>query len=669
MRTRLNFVLFFFGLLFLTLFFRAAFLQIIPDDRLKKLQTRLFQTTVHLDPRRGAITDRHGRDLAISFSAQSLYADPQLIKEPRRTSRMLGKILGAAPQMIYAKIKDPSRRFVWIQRKIDPSQVKKIKELEIQGLGFIDDWKRVYPNDGLLSQTLGFVNSEGKGLEGLELAYQSLLEGDPMKVAVRRDARGRPLMTDSLLFTEHPEGKEVRLTIDSEMQFQLETELANAVAEFDADGAVGIILDAKTSAIRAMASNPSYDLNAVQSSPPDHRRNRVVTDAFEPGSTMKSFVVAKGLKEKILQPNTKYFCENGVMKIGKRIIREAETSHNFGHLTVTEILAKSSNIGTTKIAFQLGAERLREAYLEFGFGDRTQIDFPGETRGILHNLPWNPHLLSNISFGHGMTASPLQIANAYAALVNGGNLNKPYLVESIKDQESGKAQAFPAQLIRKVLTPQESNQMRMMLAAVTAEEGTGKSARVKGFIVGGKTGTAQKVNPKSRGYLPGAYISSFAGFIPAQDPQFVIYVAIDHPKKAFYGSTVAAPLFARLAGFAARREGLPPSEPLLSPPSSRRNLAGSATPSESSVIGKKKIDSTIAELPESDISKKAKAALQDGASLVMPTVLNQPLREALHRLQPLNKPVEIKGSGRVSDVWPLPGQSLEGVDKIIIQLE
>ena len=640
MKTRLNVVLIFFGFLFLTLFFRAAFLQVIPNERLKKLQTRLFQTTVHLDPRRGAIVDRHGRDLAISFSAQSVYADPQLIKEPRRASRVIGKILGVAPQTLFAKIKDPSRRFVWIQRKLDSSRVKQLKQLNIAGIGFVDDWKRVYPNDGLLSQTLGFVNSEGKGLEGLELVHQSLLEGDPMKVAVRRDARGRPLMTDSLLFTEHPEGKEVKLTIDSEMQFQLETELANAVAEFDADGAVGVILDAKTSALRALASNPTYDLNDLSNSVALHRRNKVITDAFEPGSTMKSFVIAAGLKEKILQPNTKYFCENGSMRVGNRIIREAEASHTFGNMTVTDILAKSSNIGTTKIAFQLGPERLREVYKEFGFGDRTQIDFPGETRGILHQLPWTPHLLSNISFGHGMTASPLQIANAYAALVNGGKLNRPYLVDSIKDPETSKSIVFRPELVRQVLTDQESTQMRMMLSAVTGDGGTGQSARVKGFIVGGKTGTAQKVNPNSRGYLPGAYISSFVGFIPAHDPQFVIYVAIDHPKKAFYGSTVAAPLFARLAGFAARREGLSPSEPLLSPSSRSKKL--------SSVIDKD-------ENPHS--------------SSMMPAVMNLTLREALQRLQPLNRPLEIKGTGRVSDLWPLPGQSLEGVEKIIIQLE
>ena len=640
MRTRLNLVLIFFGFLFLTLFFRAAYLQIIPNERLKKLQTRLFQTTVHLDPRRGAIVDRHGRDLAISFSAQSIYADPQIIKEPRRVSRLLGKVLGVSPQALYVKLKDPARRFVWIQRKVDPSRVKQLKELNIQGLGFVDDWKRVYPNDGLLSQTLGFANSEGKGLEGLELVHQGLLEGDPMKVSVRRDARGRPLMTDALLFTEHPEGKEVKLTIDSELQFQLETELASAVAEFDADGAVGVILDAKTSAVRALASNPSFDLNDIANSSPSHRRNKVITDAFEPGSTMKSFVIAAGLKQKILQPNTKYFCENGLMKIGDRTIREAETSHSFGNLTVTEILAKSSNIGTTKIAFQLGAENLRKVYQDFGFGERTFIDFPGETKGILHSLPWNPHLLSNISFGHGITASPIQIANAYAALVNGGFLNKPYLVESVKDPETSESKHFTPELLRKVLADQESKQMRMMLSSVTAEGGTGQAARVKGFIVGGKTGTAQKVSPNKRGYMPGAYISSFVGFIPANDPRFVIYVAIDHPKKAFYGSTVAAPLFARLAGFAARREGLPPSELLLSSSSRSRKISSSID----------KVDSST-------------------SSSVMPSILNLPLREALHILQPLNKPLEVKGSGRVSDLWPQPGQNLDGIEKIIIQLE
>lgn len=649
MISRLQFVFLFFGFLFVVLFFRATFLQVVPNEKLKKLQTRLFQTTVHLDPRRGAITDRHGRDLAISISTQSLYADPQMLKEPRRTSRRLAKVLGISHTNLYSKIKDPTKRFVWIQRKLNSELVGKVKALGIAGLGFVEDWKRVYPNDSLLSQTIGFVNSEGKGLEGLEFAYQEKLEGDSKKVSVRRDARGRPLMTESLLFTEHPEGKEIQLTIDSELQFNLESELAAAMKEFEAEGAVGVILDAQTSAIRAMAAYPSFDLSQSMNAQTQYRRNRALTDTFEPGSTMKSFVIAKALKEKILQPKTKYFCENGTMKIGKRTIREADASHHFGNITVTEILARSSNIGTTKIAFQLGEKKVREGYLEFGFGARSEVDFPGEARGILHELPWNQHLLSNISFGHGMTASPLQIANGYAALINGGKLNRPYLVQAIIDPENGKKEEVSPSLIREVLTPQDSAQMRMMLAAVTADDGSGKAARVNGFIVGGKTGTAQKVNPNSRGYLEGAYISSFAGFIPAHAPQFVIYVAIDHPKKAYYGSTVAAPLFSRLAAFAARREGIPPSEPMshtLSQSAEKRSPAH-----------------------EAGVEKIAKNASKDENVQIMPPILKQSIREALLQLQPLDIKIEIRGEGKVSDVWPAPGESLTGVEKIMIRLE
>lgn len=622
---------------------RATFLQIIPNERFQKLQSRLFQTTVHLEPRRGAIVDRNGRDLSISVSTQSLYADPKIIIAPKSTSRKLAKIISVPSETIYKKIQDRTKRFVWLERKLSAETVSKIRALNIAGLGFVEDWKRIYPNDSLLSQTLGFVNSEGQGLEGLELAYQEKLQGDSRKVSVRRDARGRPLMTDSLLFTEHPEGQEVQLTVDSEMQFNLESELQNVMKEFDAEGAVGVILDAKTSAIRAIAAAPFYDLNRIRSSPLSERRNKAVIDTFEPGSTMKTFVIAKALKEKNLQPNTKYFCENGKMKIGNRTIREADASHHFGNLTVSEILARSSNIGTTKIAFQLGAEKLREGYQEFGFGSRLGVDFPGEARGILHQLPWREHLLSNISIGHGITASPLQIANAYASVVNGGQLHRPYFVQALKNAETGDITQTQPELLRQVLTPQESSQMRMMLAGVTAQGGSGFAARVNGFIVGGKTGTAQKVNPNARGYLPKAYISSFAGFIPAHDPQYVIYVAVDHPKKAYYGSTVAAPLFSRIAAFVARREGMLPSEPL-----SDQFL------SQPGVI-QKPLD--------------LQPVMTKTSGPIMPSILKSSLRGALHQLRPFGVEIEIRGEGQVSQVWPEPGESLEGVKKVKIQLE
>jgi cell division protein FtsI (penicillin-binding protein 3) len=245
--------------------------------------------------------------------------------------------------------------------------------------------------------------------------------------------------------------------------------------------------------------------------------------------------------------------------VNNRIIREAEADHEFGILSMNEVLAYSSNVGTAKLAFLLGEDRLRGMLAEFGFGQRTHVDFMGETTGVLHSESWNKHLLANISFGQGVAVTALQIANAYAAIANGGVLHKPYIIQSIRDTESGALKEFQAQEVRRVLTPEESASMRIMLSGVTAPGGTGVNANVEGYMVAGKTGTAQKADSNGRGYLPGAYISSFAGFVPATDPKFVIFVMVDHPtENSYYGSQVAAPIFSRLASYAVRRAGIAP---------------------------------------------------------------------------------------------------------------
>ncbi len=550
----MTFVIGLYVVLFGALLFRATFLQIIPHQRLNHLKERQFQSTIQIEPRRGVIYDRNGRELAVSIPVQSVFADPKIIKNRKLVAKQLAPVLGVSRESIMAKLKDKDKRFIWLQRRLSEEAAGQIKKMAIFGIGFVEEWKRIYPNDNLFSQTLGFVNSEDHGISGLELSHDKLLRGDEKNIRIKRDARGRPLASESFLFTEPPEGEHLTLTVDSEIQFALESELQRAVNDFHAESATAVILDAQTSAIRAMGSFPTFDPNLKSAAKPEMMRNRGVTDAFEPGSVMKTFVIAKGLKEGTLNPEKVYFCENGVMRIGKRVIREAEASHNFKSLSVRDILGFSSNIGTTKIAFELGAEKVRDGYLEFGFGQRTKIDFPGETKGILHELPWTDHLLSNNSFGHGMTASALQIANAYAAIVNGGYLNKPYLIEKGVEQPEIRQEAA------RVLSEEQSNMMREMLVAATQDKRTGTQARIEGFEVGGKTGTAQKVSPNTKGYIPGGYISSFAGFFPAGQPKYVIYVMVDYPKKAYYGSQVAAPVFARLASYMARKDSLVPEK-------------------------------------------------------------------------------------------------------------
>jgi len=624
---------------------RAAYLQFLPNDRLNSLQARQFQTKVTLQSRRGAIVDRNGRDLAMSAAAYSLYADPKIIENRKAAAKKLSKVLNQPYETVYAKIKDGNKRFIWIQRMMEQAQADEVKSWGIRGLSFVEEWRRVYPNENLLSQTLGYTGIEGEGLEGLELKFEKSLKGNDKKVSVRRDARGRPLINDGLMFIENPDGNELRLTVDYEMQYSLETELVRAVNEFDAESAVGVILDAKTSAVLALASAPTFDVNKATKTAAEVRRNRVVTDAFEPGSTLKTFVIASALKENLVQPNTKFYCENGSFKVGDKVIREAESHEKFKDLTVSEILAKSSNVGTTKIAFKMGPERLRQGLLDFGFGSKSGVDLPGEARGLMQGLPWRPHLLSNISFGHGVATTPLQIANAYAAIANGGILNTPYIIQSVRDGETGEVSETEPKQLRRVLTTEQAAQMRAMLLGVTTM-GSGQNARVDGFMVAGKTGTAQKVNPQGRGYLKGAYISSFAGFIPANDPRFVIYIAVDSPRKSYYGATVAAPIFARVASYAVRKEGVAP-----------------LMMAEQSVI--RKNSRSMATVANKPIAKANSAAVAQSAEATVapetegiPNLLNLSTREVLRRLSGKDLKVKFVGQGVVHEVFPAAGSSL-----------
>ncbi len=621
---------------------RAAYLQFLPHEKLNALQARQFETVVTLPARRGSIYDRNGKELAMSSPAYSLYADPKMIKDKKAVAKRLAQITGVSAKEIFQKIKDKSKRFVWIDRLLSASSAEDVREMKTKGLGLVEDWKRVYPNDQLLGTTLGFVGKEGQALEGVELHYDKILRGEKKKVSMRRDARGRPLIQDGLLFTETPQGKEMKLTIDADLQYFVETELASAVHKFEADGGWVVVLDAKTSAIRALSSLPNFDPNKPQNSNSQERRNRSVTDTFEPGSTLKTFVIAQAIENKMIKPNTKIFCENGSFRIGKRVIHEAEKDHAQGTISVTDVLAYSSNIGTSKIALMMGDQKLKEAYNSFGFGQKNGVDLPGEAKGIMVPLPWRDHLLANISFGQGITASPLQIANAYAAIANGGMLNQPYIVESITDVETNETIVTEMKPIRRAISNETASQMRLMLANATSENGTGGAARVPGYYVGGKTGTAQKVKTNGRGYIPGGYIGSFAGFIPANEPQLVIFVGIDHPRKGYYGAQVAAPVFSRIASYAVRRDGVTPE--LLT----------------ENTISKVKEESLAEKFLNTDkiVTMKKTSEKKEDLTAIAPNLKALSVREVLAKAAEQKIEVRLVGEGRVESTWPDAGQSL-----------
>lgn len=665
---------------------RAARLQFLPHEQLESRYEKIFQTTVKLEPRRGSIYDRKGRELAVSIPARSLFADPAEITEPRRAARQLGAILKLNPSQLEKRFRESSRRFLWVARKLDQDVVDRIEDLNLKGFSFVEESRRIYPNDKLLAPILGMTGLESQGLEGLELKLDHLLSGETKKFRVRRDARGRPLMVDGKTFIQPPEGAEVFLTIDSEIQHELEKELDTVTEEFSADQAFGVIMEPQTGEIVAMGMSPGFDANKSAKTPLERRRNRTVSDTFEPGSVLKTFSIAAALEEGLIQPNTRIDTEGGKMKVGDRWIRESEANHNWQSLTVSEVLAFSSNVGTTKIALKLGDQKLRRYMDLFGFGQKTGIELPGEAKGSLLPLPWRDHLLSNISFGQGIAVTPLQVAAAYAAIANGGIWREPTLIRGRRDSEkeeltpvcpsAPEKEKCEGNRARVVVRPETAQALRLLLAGVTADGGTGLNARVEGFPVGGKTGTAQKVAPDGKGYLQGAYISSFAGFLPVNDPKYVIYIVVDHPKnRSYYGSQVAAPVFSRMSTFISRLEGWAPI--LLA----EKNLIQA----NESKTGQKKLGKTSLKRSPAEaealtpyrsprpfaepLSESAVQELRGLASGKVPNFQNLTLREVMETLRGQDVELRVQGSGVVHQSWPKSGEDWQKKRRLVLQLK
>ncbi|MDE0152040.1 MAG: penicillin-binding transpeptidase domain-containing protein [Bdellovibrionales bacterium] len=611
----------------LLLWFKGARLQLFPDDQVIRTKKNLFEKVVTIKPRRGIIYDRYGRELALSVSSHSLFADPSLIKNSFETADKLSRLMKIPRSRILKKIRNKKRRFVWIKRHVSDKEKERVLSWDIHGLGFIEEPKRVYPNETLMSQVLGFTGADGRGLEGLELFYDELLSGTEQKIVTPRDARGRPLFIDGGVFINKSRGSDIYLTIDSDLQFVLERELDTAIKSFKARSAMGLILNAQTSEILALAHSPNFNPNKPFRYSSEVYRNRIAADSFEPGSTFKTFIAAVALKENIL-PHTMFDGGDGQLKIGKHTIREAEADHKYKKISVSKMLAVSSNVGAAVLALKLTDQVLYPSLTEMGFGEKLEVDFPLEGKGALQELPWRDILTANVGFGQGVSATPLQMSAVYTAIANGGLLKKPYILHSTIHLGGQKKKAKESSVIRKIFTKEQSELLTFMLTQAVSQEGTGFRARIEGFLTAGKTGTAQKTDPKKRGYAQGKYISSFIGFVPADHPHFVIYIAVDEPTTKFYGSTVAAPVFSAVGSYAVRRAGIPPSfveEP---------NILTSAETPVKPVINEK-------------VSKEK-----------TPNFVGLSLREAFQTANKFNVKLKVKGSGLVRSSIPFSGESL-----------
>ncbi len=550
-RVRILLVAACFVLFFSVLALRALDLQVLQHDELSQIAQREFKRQVEFTSRRGVILDRNQEELAVSLDTDSVYARPLQMEDINQASVRLAAAMEDDKQRILKSL-NGEKRFVWLARRINPAAARAVKEMQLKGVGITVEPKRFYPYSTLACHVLGFTGTDAKGLEGLEMRYNSELTGTNRTADSLRDALGRTIHLNPDEFVDLPEGDHLLLTIDKYLQYQAEKILAAAVARHQAKGGQAIVMVPQTGEILAMASVPVFNPNMFSSYPVTTYRNRVVTDAFEPGSTFKMFVVAAALNQGTISRNQKFFCENGRWQIAGRQIRD---THEYGELTMSEIIKFSSNIGAAKLGQMVGSETLNQTFRAFGFGQLTEIDLPGESRGILRPISSSrPVDLANMCFGQGLAVTAIQLTAAVGAVANGGTLMRPYLVKAVMDPKARLIREIQPTPVGQVMTPGAAKLLTAMLCMVTEPGGTAAQLKVNGLRIAGKTGTAQKA--VAGGYSADDYIASFVGFLPADNPQLVILVLIDSPRGSHFGSVVACPAWGAIAKVGLERLGI-----------------------------------------------------------------------------------------------------------------
>src|SRR5262245_13809291 len=522
------------GSLFIAVGKRAFTLQVRDAERLRGMAEEQYLREIELPPRRGRILDRNGAELASTADVDSIYCNPRQLPDPRDAARRLARVLGLERAELERKL-GQRRFFAWVKRKVTPDEVTAVKALGLPGIAFTREPRRFYPNRTLAATIMGHAGSEGNGLEGIELALDKALRGTSSSVQGMRDALGRDIALESSgdSAVDGPAstaGSDVVLTIDRYLTFITERALGAGLAEHRAKGAVAIMLDARTSEVLAMASLPTYNPNDPAGASEAGARNRAITDTYEPGSTMKTFTIAAALDAHVVKPDDRFDCMMGRMMVGKYTIHD---THPHGVLTVAEVFKFSSNIGATKIARRLGRDGLADALARFGFGRPVGIGLPGERGGLVRSVDkWGDIGFANVSFGHGMTVTPLQVAAGVTAIASGGVYRQPRIVARVV-QADGTIELPAAAPERRVVAPETARTMLGIMRGVTETGGTAKAAAIDGYTVAGKTGTAQKV--ANGHYDPGKAISSFVGVVPAEDPRIVLIVVVDEPQGSHMG--------------------------------------------------------------------------------------------------------------------------------------
>jgi len=632
---------------------RLVYLQVVERADLAARAERQQSSQITAPGKRGDILDRNGHLLAYSVDAESAYGVPTVLLDAGKDpAQVVAALCGALKDCTADERKKLIERFskrrpyAVVRRLVSPEQVKRIADLQMEGIGFIKENRRYYPNRDLAAHVLGYTGVDNDGLAGIEATYDKLIKGKNGTIFVQTDARGRAY---GRVETPPTSGDSLELTVDEYLQHVVERELAAGVRDNGADGGAALVMDPWTGEILALANYPTFNPNAYREFKDDDRRNRAVQDMYEPGSTFKIVTASAALEQKVVHPDDLIDVSGGTIRFGSRVIHD---THNYGVLSFTDVIVKSSNIGAIRVGLRLGRDRLGEYVRKFGFGRRASPDFPGETAGIV----WKPEdmkdsALASMSMGYQVGVTPLQMAAAASSIANGGDLVEPRVVRAVI--RNGRRLPVPRKVVGRTVAKEITAELTPIMEKVVTD-GTGRAAQVEGYTVAGKTGTAaQLVNGH---YSTSDYNASFVGFLPSRAPVFTIIVVIHAPHtKGHTGGVAAAPVFKRIAELALRYRGIPPNinpqPPIL--------VARRSTDFRETTVSMTSSVPAVVKLP----------ATSSTTDVVYPNLVGLSARDALRALGQLGVSARMIGAGLVVEQDPPAGSPIDSAATATLQLE
>src|SRR5215813_7752973 len=666
---------------------RLVWLQVVKYGDFTQRAARQQQRSIEVAPVRGNIYDRNGNELAMTVNVDSVFAVPSEVADTRSTSRILGRILQIDPQDLENRL-HASRAFAWVARKIDSASSARIRAMNLKGIYFQKESKRFYPKRELAAQVLGYVGVDDEGLGGVARQFDAKLTGRPGAMLISMDARRRWFGR----VEKNPDpGENVVLTLDEKIQYIAERELAKAIAETHAEAGTIIVENPHTGEILALANRPVFDPNTFNTADPRSFKNRAVSDIYEPGSTFKIVTLAAALEEKLTNPDEVFDCQMGSIELNGRTIHDHKS---YGLLTVSQILANSSDVGAIKVALRLGDERFDRYIRAFGFGSQTGIELPGETRGLTKPVSrWSKVSIGAISMGQEIGVSPMQLIAMVSTIANDGVFVPARIIMgTTAPRSTPQLVAFHPALGRRVISPLTAAEMKQMMQGVVLR-GTGKSAILNGYSSAGKTGTAQKIDPATGTYSRYRYVASFTGFAPVNNPALTVLVVLDSPVGLHQGGQVSAPVFSRVAqqvlaywnvphdvevqdakhfllrakaneqdvtdaspdhiSVEAEQVGVPTSDPKAGPTQSKPEIKTVASAASAPALPASSSTSTPTATDE-----RGTVVLDIAGGIEVPNFSGKPLRAALEEAQDAGIELEVSGSGLAQTQSPAAGSRI-----------